>query len=62
MRGFPDGNIEMLSVEKGFVVATGYITVDFWTPMSWLQAPACPPSALPGPQSRAMRHLVQVLQ
>lgn len=52
----------MLSVEKRFVLAMGCVTVDFWTLMSWLQAPACPPRALLGPQSQAMRHLLEVLE
>lgn len=62
MRGFADGNIEILPVEEGFVEATGCITMDFWIPVSGLQAPACPLSALLGPQSQDTRHLVAMLE
>lgn len=62
MRGFTDGNIEILPVEEGFVEATGCITMDFWIPVSGLQAPACPLSALLGPQSQDTRHLVAMLE
>jgi len=62
----PDANIEILPVEKGFVVTLAALAwiAGAHTHLSCSQVshiPACPLGALLGPQSQDMKHLVEIL-